>query len=137
MAGQERGLRSATENVAGMVGLGPAAEMSVEASRLVALRDRIIDVVAATIPNAYLIGHRYQRLPGYVCLGLAGQEGEAIRLLVALDGAGLAVSTGSARSASHAASLLLFCWRWVLTPFRQRFRSVAAKVFTLSSASSR
>jgi len=104
--GQERGLRSATENVAGIVGLGRAAELaqaeaSVEISRLVRLRDQIMDGVMATIPHAYLIGHRYRRLPGHVCLGLAGQEGEAIRLLLALDEAGIAVSTGSACSANH------------------------------------
>lgn len=105
--GQERGLRSATENVAGIVALGRAAEiaraeMAAEASRLVGLRDRIIETISATLPNAYLIGHRYRRLPGHVCLGLAGKEGEAIKLLLALDEAGIAISTGSACSASHA-----------------------------------
>jgi cysteine desulfurase len=104
--GQERGLRSATENVAGIVGLGRAAqiaqaEMSGEAARLVNLRDYIINTVSATFPNAYLIGHRYRRLPGHVCLGFAGQEGEAIKLLLALDEAGIAISTGSACSANH------------------------------------
>lgn len=104
--GQERGLRSATENVAGLVGLGAAAELAQanlanEASATVALRDRLIDGVLAAVPNAYLIGHRYRRLPGHICLGFAGQEGEAIKLLLALDEAGIAVSTGSACSASH------------------------------------
>ena len=104
--GQERGLRSATENVAGIVGLGRAAEiarseMSREAAQLVQLRDRIIDTLTATLPNAYLIGHRYKRLPGHVSLGLAGQEGEAIKLLLALDEAGIAISSGSACSAQH------------------------------------
>ena len=102
--GQERGLRSATENMAGIVGLGCAAEiaraeMSGEAARLVKLRDRIIETVAAMLPNAYLIGHRHRRLPGHVCLGFAGLEGESIRLLLSLDEAGIAVSTGSACSA--------------------------------------
>ncbi len=104
--GQERGLRSATENVAGIVGLGKAAEiarteMSEEASHLVQLRDRLIDTITTTLPNAYLIGHRYRRLPGHVCLGLSGQEGEAIKLLLALDEAGIAISTGSACSDQH------------------------------------
>jgi cysteine desulfurase len=104
--GQERSLRSATENVAGIIGLGCAAEiaraeMSHEASHLVHLRDRIVDTIAERLPNAYLIGHRYRRLPGHVCLGLAGQEGEAIKLLLALDEAGIAISTGSACSAHH------------------------------------
>jgi cysteine desulfurase len=106
--GQEGGLRSATHNVAGIVGLGQAAEiaraeMSGEAARLLHLRDRIIEAVTALIPNAYLIGHRFQRLPGHICLGFAGQEGEAITLLLALDEAKIAVSTGSACSLHHAA----------------------------------
>jgi cysteine desulfurase len=85
--GQERGLRSATENMAGIAGLGCAAEiaraeMSKDALRSVKLRDRIIETVAATLPNAYLIGHRHRRLPGHVCFGFAGLEGESIRLLL-------------------------------------------------------
>ena len=102
--GQEGGLRSATENVAGIVGFGCAAEiaraeMSADAARQVRLRDRIIDSVTAALPNAYLIGHRHRRLPGHVCLGFAGLEGESIRLSLSLDEAGFAVSTGSACSA--------------------------------------
>ena len=104
--GQERGLRSATENMAGIAGLGCAAEiaraeMSGEAARLVKLRDRIIETVTAMLPNAYLIGHRHRRLPGHVCLGFASMEGESIRLLLDMDEAGIAVASGSACSAHH------------------------------------
>ena len=66
------------------------------------LRDRLLEGVEARVPNARLLGHRFRRLPGHLCLALEGQEGETIRLLLALDEAGIAVSTGSACSASHA-----------------------------------
>jgi cysteine desulfurase len=105
--GQERGLRSATENVAGLVGFGRAAEiaageLSADASRLVRLRDRLLDAITSALPCAYLVGHRFRRLPGHLCLGFAGFEGEAIKLLLALDEAGIAVSSGSACSVHHA-----------------------------------
>jgi len=105
--GQEGGRRSSTENVAGIVGLGMAAEiaqkeMAGEAARIVRIRDRIIDTVVATVGNAYVIGDRYRRLPGHICLGFDGMEGEAIKLLMELDTAGIAVSSGSACSAHHA-----------------------------------
>ena len=85
--GQERGLRSGTENVAGLIGLGEAAElvqaeMREDAPRLVGLSDRIIETLGERIPNAYLIGHRYRRLPGHLCLGFRGQENEGITLLL-------------------------------------------------------
>lgn len=54
------------------------------------------------LPNAYLIGHRYRRLPGHICLGFAGMEGDAIRLLLELDEQCIAVSSGSACSSHHA-----------------------------------
>jgi cysteine desulfurase len=103
--GQERGYRSGTENVAAIVGLGAAAEiaaavMADESVYLVGMRERIINTVKETIPNSYVIGNRFRRLPGHICLGFAGQENEAIRLLLALDQAGIAVSSGSACSAS-------------------------------------
>jgi cysteine desulfurase len=105
--GQEAGLRSSTENVAGIVGFGQAAaiaraEMAAEAARLVGIRDHILDSIAEILPNAYLIGHRYRRLPGHICLGFAGMEGDAIRLLLELDEQGIAVSSGSACSSHHA-----------------------------------
>jgi cysteine desulfurase len=105
--GQEQGLRSATENVAGIVGLGCAAElarteMAAENVRLVGLRDRLINELTQAIPGVYLIGHPTRRLPGHICLGLAGLEGEAIKLLLALDETGVAISSGSACSTHHA-----------------------------------
>ena len=105
--GQERGRRSGTENVAAIVGLGKAAELTAaeradEAARLVGIRDHLIESILARIDNAYLIGHRWRRLPGHLCLGFDGVEGEAIKLLLELDKAGIAVSSGSACSAIHA-----------------------------------
>jgi cysteine desulfurase len=105
--GQENDRRSGTECVAGIVGLGAAAEiarteMAETSARLVQIRDRIIDRVLASIGNAYLIGDRYCRLPGHICFGFDGQEGEAIKLLMELDEAGIAVSSGSACSSNHA-----------------------------------
>jgi cysteine desulfurase len=102
--GQEQGLRSATENVSGIAGLGCAAEicrqeMADEAMRLFNLREEIIEGCLANIPGCYLIGHRYQRLPGHICFGFRGREGDAMKLLLALDGEGIAVSSGSACSA--------------------------------------
>ncbi len=105
--GQEQGRRSGTENVAAIVGLGRAAELAAaersdEAARLVAIRDHIIEGILAKIDNAYLIGHRWRRLPGHICLGFDGMEGEAIKLLLELDKEGIAISSGSACSAIHA-----------------------------------
>ena len=105
--GQEDGRRSGTENVWGLVALGRVAEiarteMAQEAARLVRIRDFLIESIQKTIGNAYLIGHRFRRLPGHICLGFNGMEGEAIKLLLALDEAGVAVSSGSACSGNHA-----------------------------------
>jgi cysteine desulfurase len=123
--GQERGLRSATENVAGIAGFGCAAaiaraEMSGEAARLVKLRDRIIETLATTVANAYLIGHRHRRLPGHACLGFAGMEGESIRLLLSLDEAGVAISTGSACSAHRGSQPSHVLQAMGFDPFRAR-----------------
>jgi len=104
--GQERGLRSATENVPSIVGLGAAAalareEMAAEAARLSAWRVRILKRLRDTVPHAYLIGHPVKRLPGHLCLGFAGQEGDMLKLLLALDEAGVAASIGSACNSGH------------------------------------
>jgi len=105
--GQERGLRSATENVAGIVGFGAAAaiakaELAEEAARLAGFRDQILREAIRRFPNFYLFGHPTQRLPGHLSLGFRGQEREVGKLLAAIDAAGVAVSAGSACSAHHA-----------------------------------
>lgn len=105
--GQEQGLRSATENVAGIVGFGAAAEIArqeldQEATRLAELRELLTAELLRNFPNAYLFGHPTQRLPGPISFGFRGQEREVGKLLTALDRAGVAVSAGSACSAHHA-----------------------------------
>ena len=105
--GQERGLRSASENVAAIVGFGAAAEIArkeldEEASRLTKLRQRVATELLGNFPNAYLFGHAAQRLPGHLSFGFRGREREVGQLLAALDHAGIAVSAGSACNAHHA-----------------------------------
>ena len=95
--GHERGLRSGTLNVPGIVGFGVAcrlcaAEMTAEADRLAALRDRLYSGIVEAIDGVTLNGPRGDRLPGNLNLGFAWVRGEA--LLMGLRG--VAVSTGSA-----------------------------------------
>ena len=102
--GQEDGRRSATQNVAGIIGLAKAAaiqfqEIAAETVRLAKLRDRLWAGIKEQIPCAYPIGASTNRLPGHLCIGFSGLEGEAIKLLLALDEAAIAVSSGSACSA--------------------------------------
>lgn len=104
--GQERSLRSATENVAGIVGFGASAaiareELASEAARLTQLRERIAAELSRALPHSYLFGHPVQRLPGHLSFGFRGQERQVGKLLAALDAAGVAVSAGSACSAHH------------------------------------
>jgi len=97
--GQERSLRAGTENVAGIVGLSVALELArdpAETERLRALRDMLIDGLLA-IPGSRLNGSRDARLANNVNVAFAGITGET--LLLALDLAGIAASTGSACAA--------------------------------------
>ncbi|HEX3082722.1 MAG TPA: cysteine desulfurase family protein [Candidatus Saccharimonadia bacterium] len=99
--GQERGRRSGTENVAGIVGLAAAlvqasARREAEARRLTPLRDHLIEGVVAAVPDAVLNGDPKRRLPNNVNFTLPGAEGEA--LVLYLDNAGVMASTGSACS---------------------------------------
>jgi cysteine desulfurase len=100
--GQESGLRSGTENVPGVVGMGEAArlaghEMEAESKRLAALRDRLIDGVLASNPESYLNGHPTERLPNNANIRFSYVEGES--LMLSLDELGIQVSTGSACAA--------------------------------------
>ena len=97
--GQEKGRRTGTENVAGIVALGVAMRIAAErreqdARRLSALRDRIIDGIRTRIPGAVPTGHPTRRLPNNASFCFPGTQGEA--LIVALDLEGISVSSGSA-----------------------------------------
>jgi cysteine desulfurase len=101
--GHERGMRSGTENVAGIVGLGRAADlagenMPAEMKRLTRLRDRLADLVLGRVEKAWINGSMKRRLPSNMNFGFDYVEGES--LLLYLDSKGIAVSTGSACS-SH------------------------------------
>lgn len=96
--GQEDGLRSGSENLAGAAGLGVAAELALrdgtlEAGRLAALRDRLLDGLAIACPAARLSGARQERLPHHVSVTVAGVKGES--LILALDLVGISAATGS------------------------------------------
>jgi cysteine desulfurase len=96
---QERGRRAGTENVPYIVGMARAlelaqAECAPEAAHLAALRDRLAAGLLARIPGAVLTGHPTDRLPGHVSLIIPGVEAEGV--LIALDLAGIAASSGSA-----------------------------------------
>jgi cysteine desulfurase len=95
--GHERGMRSGTLNVPGIVGLGKACdiaqqEMGAEAEHLVALRERLREGIQAQLDEVSINGHPRQRLPGNLNMSFAYVEGES--LLMGLKD--IAVSTGSA-----------------------------------------
>jgi cysteine desulfurase len=96
--GQERGIRSGTENVPGIVGLATALKLAqeekeMENARLITLRDRLTEGLLA-IPKTRLNGHPTERLPNSVNISFIDIEGEAAVLY--LDAEGIFVSTGSA-----------------------------------------
>jgi cysteine desulfurase len=98
---QERGMRAGTENLAGIVGLGVAAQVAAEelddkVKRISALRDRLVDGIKSSIEDVILNGHPTERLPNNAHFGIMFIEGEAICLQ--LDTVGICASTGSACS---------------------------------------
>ena len=97
----QRGFRPGTENVAGIIGLGKAAEiaresLAADARRVSALRDKLEQGLLARVPQARVNGGAASRTPNTTNLVFPGIEGEA--LLIALDLKGLACSTGAACS---------------------------------------
>ena len=98
--GQEFGLRSGTENTAGIVGFGAAAELAVrriangEIDEERRLRDRLIDGILSRIEDVILTGHRTERLPFHASFCIRYIEGEA--MLLRLDFSGIGASSGSA-----------------------------------------
>jgi cysteine desulfurase len=99
--GQERGLRSGTENIPAIAGMQKAVEiiqkeMTEETRRFMKFRDRVIKEVLNSIPKCYLNGHPTNRLPNNVHFRFDGIEGES--LLLSFKEKNIAVSTGSACS---------------------------------------
>ncbi|MEW6737604.1 MAG: IscS subfamily cysteine desulfurase [Acidobacteriota bacterium] len=95
--GHERGMRSGTLNVTGIVGFGAAAEiarleMATETARIETLRNKLRDGIFNKIPEVYINGHATKRLPGNLNVSFAYVEGES--LLMGLKD--VAVSSGSA-----------------------------------------
>ncbi|SJN07992.1 Cysteine desulfurase [Leucobacter sp. 7(1)] len=102
--GQEGGVRSGTENVAGIAGFAAAVSAATStvgatAWELMASREALVRGVLAAVPGTALTGDPEERLPGHASFTVAGVSGES--LLVALDAAGLAVSSGSACAAGQ------------------------------------
>ncbi len=96
---QEGGRRGGTENVAGIVGLGKAAEiaaaqMRARIDKLTPLRDRLIKGLPSKIEHVVVTGHPQNRLPGHASFCVEFIEGEAMLML--LNSKGIAVSSGSA-----------------------------------------
>lgn len=100
--GQEFGHRSGTQNVAGIAGFAAAVTAATHrvgsrALALAASRDAFVARVLAEVPGAQLTGHDTERLPGHASFVVEGVSGES--MLVALDAAGIAASSGSACAA--------------------------------------
>jgi cysteine desulfurase len=108
--GHERGMRSGTLNVPGIVGLGKACEiaqleMAAEAKRLIGLRERLEEGIFSELDDVYVNGHPKMRLPGNLNLSFAYVEGES--LLMALKE--IAVSTGSACTSASLEPSYVLC----------------------------
>ena len=105
--GQETRRRAGTENTAGIIGFGKAAElaglnMAEHVAHCSSLRDRFLKRMEEDIPHITLNGSREKRHPGNLNISFDYIEGEAILLM--LDAAGISVSTGSACSSSSLAT---------------------------------
>lgn len=101
--GQERGLRSGTENVAGTIGFAVAAEIAhakrkTESDRLASLRDAMEKKLTATFNQLTVTGHPKKRLPGSLHISIPGLDGE--RLVFLLESQNVFVATGSACAAN-------------------------------------
>jgi len=113
---QEAGRRAGTENVPAIVGLGVAAELAASEmeqrrAHVLPLRDRLIERLTGEIDHLYLTGHATKRLPGHVSVVVEYIEGEAMLLLLNMQG--IAASSGStctsrALKASHVLTAMGF-----------------------------
>lgn len=101
--GQERGLRSGTENVAGTIGFAKAMELAeahraYEAKRLAELRDQLQAKLVEAFPDAVISGSQKRRLSGHLHISFPSLDAE--RLVFALEMRGVLVATGSACAAN-------------------------------------
>ncbi len=101
--GQERGMRSGTENVAGVVGFAVAAQLAssrykAENARLQELRDTLQQALQTAFPSAVISGHQKKRLPGFLHISFPHIDAE--RLIFTLETKGIYVATGSACAAN-------------------------------------
>lgn len=101
--GQERGLRSGTENVAGTIGFAKALELvtehrKYESERLLKMRDDMQNILTSAFPDAVVSGHEKHRLAGHLHISFPGIDGE--RLIFMLENRGVLVATGSACAAN-------------------------------------
>lgn len=101
--GQERGLRSGTENVAGVVGFGRAMELAekhrkYESERLRTLRDSLQQKLTSAFPEAVISGNEKRRLPSHLHISFPNLDAE--RMVFALEMRGVLVATGSACAAN-------------------------------------
>jgi len=94
--GQERGRRSGTENVAGLVGLATALQLAPR-DHSAEVRDALIDGVLGSVPGAFLTGSRTHRLANHASFCFPGTSGEAV--LLELERHGITCSSGSACAA--------------------------------------
>jgi len=100
---QENKRRAGTENVAGIVGFGKAAELALEnleehSKRILELRNYFVEMITSKIPDVEINGSMEHRLPGNINFIFNYIEGEA--LLLMLDSKGISASTGSACSSA-------------------------------------
>lgn len=101
--GQERGLRSGTENVAGAIGFAKAMELATEhrryeSDRLAKLRDALQTTLTTAFPGAVVSGHKKHRLAGHLHISFPQLDAE--RVLFALESHNVLVATGSACAAN-------------------------------------
>ncbi|MCX6281921.1 MAG: cysteine desulfurase family protein [Bacteroidetes bacterium] len=123
--GQEKGIRSSTENIPGIIGFVMAAEiacreMDSETKRVTGLHEHILCILKQRIDGVYFNGSLSARVPHNINFCIEGMEGEGIRLQLLLDEAGVCVSTGSACSSNDGGNPSHVLQAIGLDPFQAR-----------------
>ncbi len=123
--GQEKGIRSSTENIPGILGFVMAAEiacreMDSEVRRVTAMHEYILHTLKGSIDGVYFNGSLSTRVPHNINFCIEGMEGEGIRLQLLLDEAGVCVSTGSACSSNDGGNPSHVLQAIGLDPFQAR-----------------